>query len=75
MKEAGWEIASHGLRWIDYSFVHPKIERAHLEQARTTHLVVVGEDPSGWYVGRCSPHIRKLLLEMGSWAVLRRQLR
>ena len=22
MLEADWEIASHGLRWIDYQFVH-----------------------------------------------------
>ena len=22
MKKAGWEVASHGYRWIDYQYVH-----------------------------------------------------
>ena len=30
MREARWEIASHGLKWIDYKDVPPAQERAHL---------------------------------------------
>ena len=30
MREAGWEIASHGLKWIEYKDVPEAEERAHL---------------------------------------------
>ena len=33
MKEAGWEIASHGLRWIEYKDFAEAEERAHLNEA------------------------------------------
>ena len=33
MKEAGWEIASHGLKWIDYRDFSSDEERAHLREA------------------------------------------
>ena len=36
MKEADWEIASHGLRWIDYSEM-PMEERQHILEAVTRH--------------------------------------
>ena len=37
MREVGWEIASHGLRWIDYQFVPPEIEKQHMEEAVRIH--------------------------------------
>src|SRR5215213_5659352 len=37
MQEAGWEIASHGLRWIDYQFLPPEEERAHMREAIRLH--------------------------------------
>ena len=37
MREAGWEIASHGLRWIDYQFLPPEEERAHMREAIRLH--------------------------------------
>ena len=67
MKESQWEIASHGLRWIDYSFTPPEEEREHLRRALQVHKEAVGEEPEGWYVGRTSPNTRNLLLEMGDW--------
>ena len=33
MLAADWEIASHGLRWIDYQYVPEDVERAHIAQA------------------------------------------
>ena len=33
MKSADWEIASHGLRWIDYQSVDESLEREHLRKA------------------------------------------
>jgi putative urate catabolism protein len=63
MAEADWEIASHGLRWIDYKEFSEADERAHLEEAIRLHREATGERPLGWYTGRCSGHTRKLVME------------
>ena len=55
MKEAGWEIASHGLKWIDYKDFSADEERAHIDEAIRIHTEVTGERPLGWYTG---PHLR-----------------
>ena len=67
MKESGWELASHGWRWIDYSFMPPQAEREHLRRALEVHRQAAGAPPEGWYVGRVSTNTRALLLEMGEW--------
>lgn len=51
MKESGWEIASHGLRWIDYQDFPEDVERAHILEAIALHTEVTGERPLGWYQG------------------------
>ena len=45
MQEAGWEIASHGLRWIDYRNHDPEAEQADLDEAIRLHTEVTGEAP------------------------------
>jgi peptidoglycan/xylan/chitin deacetylase (PgdA/CDA1 family) len=65
MLSAGWEIASHGYRWIDYQLVREEIEREHLHKAIAIHTRVTGSRPLGWYTGRCSPNTRKLVVEEG----------
>jgi putative urate catabolism protein len=67
MQAANWEIASHGLRWIDYQFVDESIEREHLRQAIDVHSAVTGERPLGWYLGRCSPRSHDLVCEAGGF--------
>ena len=67
MKAAGWEIASHGYRWIDYQEVDEETERAHLAKAIETHERVTGERPLGWYLGRCSPNSHRLVAEEGGF--------
>jgi OHCU decarboxylase len=54
MQSAGWEIASHGLKWIEYKDYSPEDERADMEEAIRLHTEVTGETPHGWYTGRCS---------------------
>ena len=54
MKQAGWEIASHGLRWIDYRDHDEAAEKADLAEAIRLHEEVVGERPRGMYLGRTS---------------------
>jgi len=68
MKEAGWEIASHGLKWIDYKDIPEETERAHLREAIRIHTEVTGARPQGWYTGRSSASSLKLVLEDGGFA-------
>ncbi len=68
MKEAGWEIASHGLKWIEYKDMPEDQERLHLREAIRLHTEVTGERPTGWYLGRCSMNTTKLVMEEGGFA-------
>ncbi len=54
MKSAGWEIASHGLKWVDHRDMPVEVERAQIAEAIRLHSEVVGAPPRGWYTGRCS---------------------
>lgn len=67
MLAAGWEIASHGYRWIDYQHVDEATERDHLKKAIEIHERVTGERPRGWYLGRCSPNSHRLVVEEGGF--------
>ncbi|WP_341213036.1 allantoinase PuuE [uncultured Limimaricola sp.] len=68
MKDAGWEIASHGLKWIEYKDADEATERADMEEAIRLHTEVVGEAPCGWYTGRSSDNTVRLVAENGSFA-------
>jgi OHCU decarboxylase len=67
MKEAGWEIASHGLKWIDYRDFSSDEERAHLKEAIRIHTEATGQRPLGWYTGRTSEHTNRLVAEEGGF--------
>ena len=65
MQDAGWEIASHGLRWIDYRNHDREAEKADLDEAIRLHTEVTGESPKGWYTGRTSVNTVDLVSETG----------
>lgn len=67
MQEAGWEIASHGYRWVDYQQVDAITEAKHMRLAIDIHTRVTGERPLGWYLGRCSPNSHRLVAEEGGF--------
>ncbi|MER8691679.1 allantoinase PuuE [Mesorhizobium opportunistum] len=67
MQEAGWEIASHGLRWIDYRDHSAEDERRDLEAAIKLHYEVTGQRPTGWYTGRTSVNTVRLVAEEGGF--------
>jgi putative urate catabolism protein len=67
MKEAGWEIASHGLKWVDYKDFSAEEERAHLREALRIHEDITGYRPLGWYTGRTSEHTLRLVQEEGGF--------
>lgn len=68
MQQAGWEIASHGLKWIEYKDCDPKVEAADMAQAIRLHTEVTGKPPRGWYTGRCSDNTVRLAAETGQFA-------
>ncbi|MBO9396105.1 allantoinase PuuE [Shimia sp. R9_2] len=67
MKSAGWEIASHGLKWVEHKDMAADEERAAIAEAIRLHTEVVGERPRGWYTGRCSENTVQLVAEEGGF--------
>ena len=65
--EAGFEICSHGYRWIDYQQILEETEREHMQKAIDIQTRLTGERPLGWYTGRTSENTRKLLVEEGGF--------
>lgn len=70
MKRAEWEIASHGLKWIEHKDMSPEEERAQIREAIRLHTEVVGTPPRGWYTGRCSMNTVDLAAEEGDFAYI-----
>ncbi len=70
MKSAGWEIASHGLKWIEHKDMAPEEERAQIREAIRLHTEVVGAPPRGWYTGRCSMNTVDLAAQEGDFAYI-----
>jgi putative urate catabolism protein len=67
MVEAGFEVASHGWRWIDYHDVPEAEEREHIRLAIAAIERAAGARPVGWYTGRISPNTRRLVAEEGGF--------
>jgi len=63
MKSAGWEIASHGLKWVDHRDMDEATERAQIAESFRLHEEVTGQPPRGWYTGRCSMNTVRLTAE------------
>ena len=67
MQEAGWEIASHGLKWVEHQYMDREEERRQIKEAIRLHEEVTGERPLGWYTGRSSPNTLALVVEAGGF--------
>ena len=67
MRETDWEIASHGLKWIDYKDFSEVDERAHILEAVRIHTEVTGSRPLGFYQGRSSARTLKIVMEEGGF--------
>src|SRR5882672_9223476 len=52
MKEAGWDIASHSLKWIEHKDMSEAEERWEIAEAIRVHTEATGGRPLGWYTGR-----------------------
>lgn len=67
MQDADWEIASHGLRWIDYKDFTQAEEEAHFAAALDLHRQVTGTLPLGWYTGRISEQTLDIVMDHGDF--------
>jgi chitin deacetylase len=67
MREADWEIATHGLKWIEYKDFSEADERRHIREAVRIHTEVTGTRPLGFYQGRCSANTLRLTMEEGGF--------
>ena len=65
MRESGWEIASHGLKWIEHRGMDRDEEARQMREAVAIHERVAGEPPRGWYTGRSSVNTLGLVAEIG----------
>ncbi len=67
MVEAGWEVASHGWKWIDHQDLPEAEEREHIRKVVEIHERVVGTRPLGHFLGRRSPNTVRLVAEEGGF--------
>jgi allantoinase len=67
MNEAGWDIASHGLRWVEHKDMTEAEERAEIANAIRLHTEATAKRPLGWYTGRSSVNTVRLVMEAGGF--------
>ena len=67
MNEAGWDVASHGLKWVEHRDMSEADERAAITEAVRVHTQATGQPPAGWYTGRTSENTLRLVIERGDF--------
>jgi OHCU decarboxylase len=70
MQEAGWEIASHGLKWIEHKDMSEEEELAQIRAAIDLHREVTGAPPRGWYTGRTSFNTVRLAAQAADFSYI-----
>ncbi|MEX3175537.1 allantoinase, partial [Serratia quinivorans] len=65
IKNADYDVVSHGWRRNRYQHMDEANERQHMQQAITVLRDLFGKAPLGWYTGRDSPNTRRLVVEQG----------
>ena len=63
IRQAQYDVISHGQRWLHYQEMDIQTERQHMDQALSVLHALFGEMPMGWYTGRDSPNTRQLLAD------------
>ena len=67
MQDAGWDIASHGMKWIDHRDMPEDMERVQIAESVRLHTELTGTPPRGWYTGRTSMNTVRLTAETGQF--------
>jgi peptidoglycan/xylan/chitin deacetylase (PgdA/CDA1 family) len=68
IRKSGFDVCSHGWRWIKHFTLSEEEEREHIAKAVKSFQQTVGQSPAGWYC-RYGPSIntRRLLIEHGGF--------
>jgi putative urate catabolism protein len=68
IRESGWDVCSHGWRWVKHYELTEDQEREHIGKAVESLQRTVGERPLGWYC-RYGPSVntRRLVVEEGGF--------
>lgn len=68
IRASGFDVCSHGWRWIQHYRLSQDEEREHIRRAVESLTHSIGERPQGWYC-RYAPsvHTRQLLVEEGGF--------
>jgi allantoinase len=68
IRASGFDVCSHGWRWIKHYGLTEEVEREHIRMAIESLARTTGERPLGWYC-RYAPSVntRKLLVEEGGF--------
>jgi allantoinase len=68
IREAGYEVCSHGWRWVGFQAMNEDEERAQMHRAVESIARTIGERPYGWYC-RYAPSVntRRLVVEEGGF--------
>lgn len=68
IREAGYEVCSHGWRWIGFQHMGEEEERAQMRRAVASIERTIGERPLGWYCRYApSENTRRLVVEEGGF--------
>ena len=67
MQDAGWEVASHAHKWIEWKDFTRAEERDLIAKSIKIHTDVTGSRPPGWYTGRCTENTMDLIAEYGGF--------
>jgi len=66
IREAGWDVAGHGLRWEMHHAMDEATERAHISEATAIIERCTGQRPQGWYCRYApSQNTRRICAELG----------
>jgi allantoinase len=68
IRQAGFDVCSHGWRWIKHYLLNEAEEREHIRRGVDAIKRVIGERPYGWYC-RYGPSVntRRLVVEEGGF--------
>jgi peptidoglycan/xylan/chitin deacetylase (PgdA/CDA1 family) len=69
IRQSGFDICSHGWRWVEHYKLDEETERAHIARAVASLQELFGHHPPGWYC-RTGPSVntRRLLVEEGGFS-------